>query len=63
MLIAINRIQEAGKIPRACVSMNRDLVRDHVFKMSDMDGVLARKVRLPLEPHCDTHIVTVQLRT
>ena len=38
------RIQEAGKIPRESVSMNRDLVREHRFKMSDLDGMLARKV-------------------
>ena len=38
------RINEAGKIPIECVSMNRDLVRDHTFKMSDMDKLLERTV-------------------
>ncbi|KAF7791769.1 hypothetical protein EIP86_002793 [Pleurotus ostreatoroseus] len=44
----VNWIQEAGKIPRESVSMNRDLVREHRFKMSDLDGMLARKDLTPL---------------
>ncbi|KAJ3523732.1 hypothetical protein NM688_g8677 [Phlebia brevispora] len=43
----VNWINEAAKIPKECVSMNRDLVRDHMFKMSDIDSVLARKDLMP----------------
>lgn len=41
----LSRIQEASKVPIEGVSMNRDLVRDHVFKLSDMDAALRRTVR------------------
>ena len=44
------RINEAGKIPIECVSMNRDLVRDHTFKMSDMDKLLERTVLIIPSP-------------
>ena len=39
-----HRIQEAGKIPKECVSMNRDLVRDRVFKLSDINTLINRPV-------------------
>ncbi|KAI0684187.1 hypothetical protein BC835DRAFT_1310648 [Cytidiella melzeri] len=38
----VHWIQEAGKIPKECVAMNRDLVRDHVFKLSDINTLISR---------------------
>ncbi|KAI0337970.1 hypothetical protein BDW22DRAFT_1363556 [Trametopsis cervina] len=39
----VSWIQEAGKIPKEIVSMNKDLIRDHTFKMSDLDALITRR--------------------
>ena len=46
----ISWIDQAGQIPVKGVAMNRDLVRDGSFKISDIDQLLSNPVRSPQPP-------------
>lgn len=42
------RLLGAAKAPVESIRMNRDLVRDHVFNIADLDAILKRTVRTTL---------------
>src|SRR5579872_1954640 len=52
----ISWIDQAGQIPVKGVAMNRDLVRDGNFKISDVDQLLSNPVRSSL-------FIAIKLRT
>ena len=41
----MDRLLAAAKAPIESVRMNRDLVRDHVFSLADLENILKRTVR------------------
>ena len=57
--VYISWIDQAGQIPVKGVAMNRDLVRDGTFKISDIDSLLSNPVRfsqLTAHAHASTLI-------
>ena len=52
----ISWIDQAGQIPVKGVAMNRDLVREGSFKISDIDDLLSNPVR-------SSRLATIHLRT
>lgn len=52
----ISWIDQAGQIPVKGVAMNRDLVREGSFKISDIDDLISNPVR-------SSRLATIHLRT
>ena len=42
------RIGQASKVPEECVRLNHDLVRNGVFNIKDLDGIILRPVSRPI---------------
>jgi hypothetical protein len=41
--LVLNRIDQASKVPSPAIKINRDLVRDGTFSMSDLDALVGHK--------------------
>jgi hypothetical protein len=59
----ISWIDQAGQIPVKGVAMNRDLVREGSFKISDIDQLLSNTVRPSRFPMIETMLTLLPLGT